>query len=146
MIGSLGVPEILFIFVLALLVFGPKRLPEIGRMVGKGMAEFRKASNELKRTINAEIALEEDEAARQRRSLSAVPGGAETAATASAAAVEATVPRNPYMSFGPDVIITPAPRSEEDEAYDEAEDEAYVDGGHGEDHAQPVVAGPIEPR
>jgi sec-independent protein translocase protein TatA len=59
MIGSLGVPEILFILVLALLVFGPKRLPEIGRTVGKGLAEFRKASNELKRTINAELALED---------------------------------------------------------------------------------------
>ena len=57
--GSLGVPEIAFIFVLALLIFGPKRLPEIGRTVGKGLAEFRKASNDLKRTINAELALEE---------------------------------------------------------------------------------------
>jgi sec-independent protein translocase protein TatB len=51
----------LFILVLALLVFGPKRLPEIGRTLGKGMAEFRKASTELKRTINTELALEEEE-------------------------------------------------------------------------------------
>ncbi|MFL6290430.1 MAG: twin-arginine translocase TatA/TatE family subunit, partial [Thermoanaerobaculia bacterium] len=50
--GPLGVPELIFIFVLALLIFGPKRLPEIGRTIGKGMAEFRKASTELKRTIN----------------------------------------------------------------------------------------------
>jgi TatA/E family protein of Tat protein translocase len=61
MIGSLGVPELLFILVLALLVFGPKRLPEIGRTLGKGLAEFRKASNDLKRTINAELALEEED-------------------------------------------------------------------------------------
>jgi TatA/E family protein of Tat protein translocase len=60
MIGSLGVPELIFILVLVLLVFGPKRLPEIGRTVGKGLAEFRKASNDLKRTINAELALEEE--------------------------------------------------------------------------------------
>jgi TatA/E family protein of Tat protein translocase len=61
MIGSLGVSEIIFILVLALLVFGPKRLPEIGRTIGKGLAEFRRASNDLKRTINTELALEEDD-------------------------------------------------------------------------------------
>ncbi len=59
--GSLGLPEIIFILVLALLIFGPKRLPEIGRTLGKGIAEFRKASNELKRTINAELSLDADE-------------------------------------------------------------------------------------
>ena len=57
--GSLGLPEIAFIFVLALLIFGPKKLPEIGRTLGRGMAEFRKATTELKRTINTEMALEE---------------------------------------------------------------------------------------
>ena len=57
--GSLGIPEIAFIFVLALLIFGPKKLPEIGRTLGRGMAEFRKATNELKRSINTEMALEE---------------------------------------------------------------------------------------
>ncbi len=60
MLGSLGVPEIIFILVLALLIFGPKRLPEIGRTVGKGLAEFRRASSEIQRTINAELALEDD--------------------------------------------------------------------------------------
>jgi TatA/E family protein of Tat protein translocase len=60
--GPLGVPELIFIFVLALLIFGPKRLPEIGRTVGKGLAEFRKASTELKRTINTELALDEQPA------------------------------------------------------------------------------------
>lgn len=58
--GSLGLPELAFIFVLALLVFGPKKMPEIGRTLGRGMAEFRKAANELKRTVNAELALEEN--------------------------------------------------------------------------------------
>jgi TatA/E family protein of Tat protein translocase len=60
MFGPLGVPELLFILVLALLIFGPKKLPEIGRTVGKAMGEFRRASNELRRTINTEIALEEE--------------------------------------------------------------------------------------
>jgi sec-independent protein translocase protein TatA len=57
--GSLGLPEIAFILVLALLIFGPKKLPEIGRTLGKGMAEFRKATNELKRSVNTELALDE---------------------------------------------------------------------------------------
>lgn len=56
---GLGVPELIFILVLALLIFGPKGLPEVGRTIGKGMAEFRKASNDLKRTINVELALDE---------------------------------------------------------------------------------------
>jgi TatA/E family protein of Tat protein translocase len=57
--GSLGFSEIAFIVVIALLLFGPKKLPEIGRTVGRGMAEFRRATDELKRTINTELALEE---------------------------------------------------------------------------------------
>jgi sec-independent protein translocase protein TatA len=57
--GSLGLPELAFIFVLALLIFGPKKLPEIGRTLGRGVAEFRKATNELKRSINTELALDE---------------------------------------------------------------------------------------
>lgn len=56
MFGPLGLPEILFILILALLIFGPKRLPEIGRTVGKALTEFRRASEELKRTVHSEIA------------------------------------------------------------------------------------------
>lgn len=52
---GLGVPELLFILLLALLIFGPKRLPDIGRTLGKGMAEFRRASTELQRSINTEL-------------------------------------------------------------------------------------------
>jgi sec-independent protein translocase protein TatA len=57
---GLGVPELIFILLLALLIFGPKKLPEIGRTLGKGMSEFRKASNELTRSLNAELALDEE--------------------------------------------------------------------------------------
>lgn len=59
MFGSLGFTEIAFILVLALLLFGPKRLPEIGRTIGKGLAEFRRASNDLRRTLENEVALDE---------------------------------------------------------------------------------------
>ena len=67
LMGSLGLPEIAFIFVLALLIFGPKKLPELGRTLGQGMAEFRRATNELKRSINTELALDENPAPPQLR-------------------------------------------------------------------------------
>ncbi len=55
MFGSLGFAEILFILGLALLVFGPKRLPEVGRTLGKGLREFRRATSDLKRSMEREI-------------------------------------------------------------------------------------------
>jgi TatA/E family protein of Tat protein translocase len=53
--GPLGVQETVFIFVLALLVFGPKKLPELGRTIGKAMSEFRRASSELRATFDREM-------------------------------------------------------------------------------------------
>src|SRR5438105_12159617 len=53
--GPLGWPETVFIFFLALILFGPKKLPELGRTVGKALTEFRRASNELKATFDREI-------------------------------------------------------------------------------------------
>jgi len=55
MFGSLGMPELIFILVLALLIFGPKRLPQVGRTLGRGLREFRQATNELKKTVETEI-------------------------------------------------------------------------------------------
>jgi TatA/E family protein of Tat protein translocase len=53
--GPLGWQEIMAIFLLALLLFGPKKLPELGRMLGKAMTEFRRAQNELKSTFEREM-------------------------------------------------------------------------------------------
>ncbi len=55
MFGSLGVPELMLIFVVALLLFGPKNLPKIGRTMGRALGEFRRASNDFKRTIEEEV-------------------------------------------------------------------------------------------
>lgn len=89
--GPLGVPEIIFILVLVLLVFGPKRLPEFGRMMGKGLGEFRRASNELKRSIQTELALEElEETPRRRR-----PTPLAAPASAPAAAADEAAPAEP---------------------------------------------------
>jgi sec-independent protein translocase protein TatA len=58
--GSLGMQEIVVIFVLALIIFGPRKLPELGKTIGKGLAEFKKASNELKRTWEDEVNLDKE--------------------------------------------------------------------------------------
>ena len=59
--GTIGVPELIIIFVIALIVFGPKKLPELGKSLGKGLSEFRRASNELRSTIEDEVRAIESE-------------------------------------------------------------------------------------
>jgi len=63
---NLGFTEMAFIFVLALIIFGPKKLPEIGRQVGKALAEFKRASNEFKWQLEAEMRQIEAEATKER--------------------------------------------------------------------------------
>ena len=67
MFGSIGMPELIIIFVIALIIFGPRKLPELGKSLGKSIAEFKKASNELRNTLEEEIRIEEqkDAAAKQ---------------------------------------------------------------------------------
>ena len=57
--GSVGLPELIIIFTIALIVFGPRKLPELGKSLGKSIAEFKRASNELKNTLDEEIRAEE---------------------------------------------------------------------------------------
>src|SRR3954471_14945964 len=61
MFGSIGMPELIIIFVIALIIFGPRKLPELGRSLGKSLAEFKRASNELKSTLEEEIRIEEQQ-------------------------------------------------------------------------------------
>jgi TatA/E family protein of Tat protein translocase len=63
---NLGFTEMAFIFILALIIFGPKKLPEIGRQIGKALAEFKRASNEFKWQLEAEMRQIEAEATRER--------------------------------------------------------------------------------
>jgi TatA/E family protein of Tat protein translocase len=79
MFGSIGGPEILLIFVLALLLFGPRKLPEIGRALGKTVAEFRKATAEFRSTLEREVEMEK---------LKETGGALESAGTETADAVK----------------------------------------------------------
>jgi TatA/E family protein of Tat protein translocase len=56
---NIGFPELILILIIALLIFGPKKLPEIGKSLGKAISELKRASNELKETIEDEIRAEE---------------------------------------------------------------------------------------
>jgi TatA/E family protein of Tat protein translocase len=56
--GSLGMPEILIILVIALIVFGPRKLPELGKTLGKSLAQFRRASEDFKRQWEDEVVME----------------------------------------------------------------------------------------
>lgn len=59
MFGNIGFPELLLILAIALLIFGPKKLPEVGRSIGRAFREFRKTSDEIKEKIEEEIQAEE---------------------------------------------------------------------------------------
>jgi TatA/E family protein of Tat protein translocase len=66
MFGSVGVPELIIIFTIALIIFGPRKLPELGKSLGKSLAEFKRASNELKSTLDEEIRSEERRSAERQ--------------------------------------------------------------------------------
>ena len=87
MLPSVGMPELIIILVIALIIFGPRKLPELGRSLGRSLGEFRRASNELRNTLDEEIRLEEQRASEKQRA-------AEAAQSRSAADPDAqSVPR-----------------------------------------------------
>jgi TatA/E family protein of Tat protein translocase len=92
MFGSIGMPELIIIFVIALIIFGPRKLPELGRSLGRSLSEFKKASNELRSTLEEEIRIEEQKDA--------------------AAKAQAAPPATPTVARG----STPAPADEPEEA------------------------------
>jgi TatA/E family protein of Tat protein translocase len=97
MFGPLGLPELLLIFVVALILFGPRRLPEIGRTIGKAMGEFKKATDEFKNTIEREVRVEE---------LRQIPPAVNAAMTSSIQSIEAVSRTEPVSTV---VVAEPPP-------------------------------------
>jgi sec-independent protein translocase protein TatA len=64
MFGSIGMPELIVIFMIALIIFGPRKLPELGRSLGRSLSEFKRASHELRSTLEEEIRTEDHRAAK----------------------------------------------------------------------------------
>jgi sec-independent protein translocase protein TatA len=60
MFGSIGMPELIIILVIALIIFGPRKLPELGKSLGRSLNEFKRASTDLQNTLEQEIRLEEE--------------------------------------------------------------------------------------
>ena len=88
MFGSIGMPELIIILTIALIIFGPRKLPELGRSLGRSLHEFKRASNELRNTLDEEIRIEEQRAADRQRAPKA-----ETATQATPPVEDPAVPR-----------------------------------------------------
>jgi len=131
MFGTLGGPEVILILVVALIVFGPRRLPEIGKSMGKMLAEFRKASNDFKRTIEDELEAEKTKEAPP----TPIPAPETTPPVSDVAATDATTAAMPEAAVVPEVAPAPAPTFEGADASGTPESEPRVDRP-----AEPVVS------
>ncbi|HVG84071.1 MAG TPA: TatA/E family twin arginine-targeting protein translocase [Vicinamibacterales bacterium] len=80
MFGSIGMPELIIIFVIALIIFGPRKLPELGKSLGRSLNEFKKASNDLQNTLEQEIKLEEQKETASRKTEAEPPLTPDTSA------------------------------------------------------------------
>ena len=102
MFGSIGVPELIIILTIALIIFGPRKLPELGRSLGRSLNEFKRASNELRNTLEEEVRVDEQrEEARKRAE----------AAKAPLEAAAAETPAEPAAEEAPGVVEHSTPRS-----------------------------------
>ena len=121
---GIGVPEMVVILVVALIVLGPKRLPEVARALGKGLAEFRKVTGDVNRELEAarsmiEAEAREHEAAQRRVEREArrkTAAGTEAAPEVSAAADAAPAPPSAAQATAPAAPAAPAPNAPSDAA------------------------------
>jgi Tat protein translocase TatB subunit len=120
--GSIGGPEVILLFVVALLLFGPRRLPEIGRTLGKALAEFRRATSEFKMNLEREVQIEEI-----KSSVRPIENAPRPQAVARGLVMDAVTAALPAPQPAPDSVAEP-------EALAPPKDTPAIDGGPGSIH------------
>ena len=90
---GIGMPELIIILVIALLVIGPHKLPELAKSLGKGLAEFKKASEDFQRNIQEESRKAEEKPAPPAEQVAAAPSTEQVAAAAPVEHADATAPK-----------------------------------------------------
>ncbi|MGH9818093.1 MAG: twin-arginine translocase TatA/TatE family subunit [Candidatus Acidiferrales bacterium] len=129
--GPIGIPELIFIFLIALLIFGPKKLPDLGRNIGKALTEFRRASNDLRHAVEEEMREVERQAAEAKR-----------AATDAVSAVSldelgsinphAANPQNDHSHAGPETVPADLPAIGDPPTNSPAGSRRYEKRAHGD--------------
>ena len=109
MFGPIGVWEMVIILVIALIVFGPRKLPELGRSLGKSLGEFKRASNELRHTLDEEIRVEERRTPKAAASKTGSAPAPEPAEAGGTDVTEADEPSTPAVASKPATVATPTP-------------------------------------
>jgi Tat protein translocase TatB subunit len=97
--GNIGMQELIIIFVIALIIFGPRRLPDLGKSLGKSIAEFKRASNELRNTLEEEIRVDDQQKARAATQWAPTPAQVQAPAPS---------PVAPAVSVAPEPAPVPA--------------------------------------
>jgi len=136
----LSLPHLVVLFVIALMVFGPQKLPELARMLGKATAEFRKMTNDFRYALEDEVRELERQTRIREEEIAAAARAAQTpvppapAEAASAAAPEGSVPREPTNTIAAPVV---------EPQYDLSQ-QAHSDSSPSEPHAAEPVSVPHE--
>ncbi|HUA85546.1 MAG TPA: twin-arginine translocase TatA/TatE family subunit [Bryobacteraceae bacterium] len=136
MFGTIGVQEMVVIFILALVLFGPKKLPELGRTIGKALTEFRRASNDLKASFEREMHNLEREAELDKTKTeikNALP-----------AASEYEYPYNDYGDYSAETYPNTATNSTTVSASENSSAESHETEAVSEHHSEAVAVPPVE--
>ncbi|HEY4046263.1 MAG TPA: twin-arginine translocase TatA/TatE family subunit [Acidobacteriaceae bacterium] len=113
----MSLPDTIFIFALALVIFGPKKLPEIGRQLGKLVLEFRRASNEFKMQIEEELRTAEEQERQKQLAAQAAAASANAPAAATVTSAEASPEASAALTIRPPSTGTQVSAESPSQAY-----------------------------